>query len=50
MDGASFTMSQSSAEPYGYLSSTQGRNGIMHLISSREHYEFNFKWLSTRPA
>jgi len=49
LDGVTFTLSASHAEPYGYLSSTQGRNGIIHLISSRQHYEFNLKWLATRP-
>ena len=49
MDGVAFTLSASNAEPYGYLSSTQGRNGLIHLISSRDHYKFNLKWLATRP-
>lgn len=49
LDGTLFTMSFSSAEPSGYLSSTQGKNGIIHLISSREHYQFNLKWLQTLP-
>ena len=48
-DGAIFTMGFSKAEPHGYLASTQGRNGIIHLISSRECSGFNLKWLETRP-
>jgi len=48
-DGAPFTLSRSNAEPRGYLTSTQARNGVIHLLSSRQHYEFNLKWLTTRP-
>jgi hypothetical protein len=48
-DGGTFTLSISNAEPGGYLTSTQARNGVIHLISSRQHYEFNLKWLATRP-
>jgi hypothetical protein len=48
-DGETFTLSISNAEPKGYLTSTQARNGVIHLISSRQHYEFNLKWLATRP-
>lgn len=48
-DGSLFAMSHTNAEPRGYLTSTQARNGIIHLISSRQHYQFNLKWLTTRP-
>ncbi len=48
-DGSTFTMSLSNAEPRGYMASTQARNGILHLITSRQHYQFNLKWLATRP-
>jgi hypothetical protein len=44
-----FTMSKTSAEPRGYLSVCQGRNGLIHLISSWNHYAFNIKWLETPP-
>ena len=47
--GRTFTMSRSSAEPKGYLSVCQARNGIIHLISSWNHYAFNLKWLETPP-
>jgi formylglycine-generating enzyme required for sulfatase activity len=47
MDGATFTMDSDSAEPLGYLSVCQGRNGLIHLISSRQHYVFNLKWLAS---
>jgi len=46
---AKFTMSRSSAERKGYLSVCQGRNGLIHLISSWNHYAFNLKWLETPP-
>jgi len=45
MDGRIFTMSIDNAEPKGYLSVHQARNGVIHLISSRQHYAFNYKWL-----
>jgi len=48
-DGRSFTMGLSSAEPRGYLSVCQAGNGIIHLISSWNNYEFNLKWLQTPP-
>ncbi|MHC4708031.1 MAG: SUMF1/EgtB/PvdO family nonheme iron enzyme, partial [Planctomycetota bacterium] len=47
--GRTFTMSRSSAETKGYLSVCQTRNGIIHLISSWNHYAFNLKWLETSP-
>ena len=48
-NGGLFTMSQSNAEYRGYLSVCQGLDGLVHLISSREHYSFNLKWLMTPP-
>jgi len=44
-DGKPFTMSGTSAEPRGYLSVCQAPNGLIHLISSRQHYAFNLAWL-----
>jgi hypothetical protein len=44
-----FTMSATSAEPRGYLSICQAANGLIHLISSKQHYAFNFAWLNTPP-
>ncbi len=49
MDGIPFVLSRSSAEPRGYLAACQGANGLIHLISSRNHYCFNLKWLETPP-
>jgi len=48
-DGRSFTMGLNSAEPKGYFSVCQARNGLIHLISSWNHYAFNLKWLETPP-
>ena len=44
-----FTMSATSAEPRGYLSICQTPNGVIHLISSKQHYAFNLAWLNTPP-
>jgi len=44
-DGSIFTMSADNAEPRGYLSVCQARNGLIHLISSRQHYVFNMKYI-----
>ncbi len=49
MDGRLFTMGFSSAEPGGYMSVCQAADGIIHLISSRQHYVFNLAWLKTPP-
>ncbi|HUT29865.1 MAG TPA: SUMF1/EgtB/PvdO family nonheme iron enzyme [Sedimentisphaerales bacterium] len=49
MDGRPFELGFSTAEPGGYNSICQARNGVIHLISSRQHYAFNLKWLQTPP-
>jgi hypothetical protein len=53
MDGGGntreFTMSALSAEPRGYLSICQTADGVIHLISSKQHYAFNLAWLQTSP-
>jgi sulfatase modifying factor 1 len=46
-DGRTCTLSSSSGEPRGYMAGCQGRNGVFHLISSRQHYSFNLAWLRT---
>jgi formylglycine-generating enzyme required for sulfatase activity len=48
-DGIPFTLSASSAEPGGYLSVCQSADGVVNLITSRNHYAFNLAWLR-RPA
>ncbi|GEP42345.1 SUMF1/EgtB/PvdO family nonheme iron enzyme [Brevifollis gellanilyticus] len=37
------------AEPCGYLSSTQTRDGNIQLITSKNHYVFNLAWLKELP-
>jgi sulfatase modifying factor 1 len=49
MDGHEFQMSLSEAEPGGYFAATQTPDGVIHLISSWNHYAFNLKWLETAP-
>jgi hypothetical protein len=49
MNGETFELSRSRGEPRGYLTATQGANGIIHLISSWNHYAFNLRWLETPP-
>ena len=48
-NGGMFAMSSRNAEYRGYLSVCQAPNGLIHLISSIEHYTFNLAWLRTAP-
>ena len=41
-----FTMSRQSAEPRGYMSACQTPDGVIQLISSKQHYAFNLAWLN----
>lgn len=45
MDGAPFAMTNTSAEPKGYMSACQTPDGMIQLISSRQHYVFNRAWI-----
>jgi hypothetical protein len=45
--GGLFTLSPYSGEYRGYMQSCQGSDGLIHLITSRNHYAFNLKWLLT---
>ena len=49
-DGTPFLMSPTKAEPRGYLAACQARNGVIHLVSSRQHYAFNLAWLMAEVA
>jgi formylglycine-generating enzyme required for sulfatase activity len=40
-----FTLSATTAEPKGYMACTQAPDGVIHLISSKQHYAFNIAWL-----
>jgi len=42
-----FTLGATTAEPKGYLAATQSPDGVIHLISSRLHYQFNTTWIQT---
>ncbi len=42
-----FTMSAHSAEPRGYMSICQTPDRVIHLISSKQHYQFNLAWINT---
>jgi hypothetical protein len=42
-----FTATPTRAEHAGYLAATQTPDGVIHLISSRLHYQFNLKWIQT---
>jgi len=48
-NGGMFAMSSRNAEYRGYLSACQAPDGLIHLISSIEHYTFNLAWLKTPP-
>jgi formylglycine-generating enzyme len=47
VDRRTFIMGKSSAETFGYLAICQGENGVIHLITSKNHYSFNLAWLRT---
>ena len=40
-----FVMDPTHAEPRGYMAGTQTPDGLIHLISSKQHYVFNLAWL-----
>jgi hypothetical protein len=41
-------MSGRNAEYRGYMTGVQAANGLIHLLTSQQHYAFNLKWLMTR--
>jgi formylglycine-generating enzyme required for sulfatase activity len=49
MNNGVFTLSGTMAEPRGYLSITQTRDGRLQLITSGNHYVFNLAWIKTLP-
>jgi hypothetical protein len=42
-----FTLGYHTAEPRGYLSVCQTPDGVIQLITSKQHYAFNLAWLKT---
>ena len=49
MDGHPVIMDAHESEYVGYMSACQTTNGVIHLLTSRQHYSFNLKWLTTKP-
>jgi formylglycine-generating enzyme len=45
VDRRTFVMGKRSAETFGYLAICQAKNGVVHLITSKNHYSFNLAWL-----
>ena len=50
IDRGECVLSETFAEPCGYLASTQTRDGNVHLITSKNHYVFNLAWLQQLPS
>lgn len=50
IDRGVFEMSDTMAEPQGYLAATQTRDDNIQLITSKNHYVFNLAWLKALPA
>jgi hypothetical protein len=42
-----FLMSPRNAEWRGYMTCCQAPNGVIHLLTSRQHYAFNLAWVRT---
>jgi sulfatase modifying factor 1 len=42
-----FTADATHSEPAGYIQAIQTPDGMIHLISSKLHYRFNYTWLTT---
>lgn len=40
-----FVLGRTTAEPRGYLAVCQAADGVIHLITSKNHYAFNLAWL-----
>ncbi len=49
IDKGMCVVSDTMAEPCGYLSATQTRDGNVQLITSKNHYVFNLAWLRELP-
>jgi hypothetical protein len=50
IDRVEFTLSDTMAEPCGYLAACQTRDGAIQLITSKNHYVFNLAWLKALPT
>jgi len=49
MDGDPVTMDAHNTESVGYLCVCQSADEVIHLLTSRQHFTFNLKWLMTAP-
>jgi sulfatase modifying factor 1 len=49
IDRGMCVISDTMAEPCGYLSATQTRDGNVQLVTSKNHYVFNLAWLKALP-
>jgi sulfatase modifying factor 1 len=47
LDGELYTMNMTHSEPNGYAAATQSKagDGLIHVITSRNHFAFNLAWL-----
>ena len=41
-----FDMDDTHAEPRGYLFAIQTPDGVVQLLTSQQHYQFNYAWLN----
>ena len=48
-DATRCVLSDTMAEPTGYLAITQTRDGRLQLITSKNHYVFNLAWVKQLP-
>jgi len=49
LNGEPIIMSPHNTESVGYLTVCQTPDGVINLLTSRQHYAFNLKWLTTAP-
>lgn len=50
IDRGMCVLSDTMAEPCGYLAATQTRDGNVQLVTSKNHYVFNLAWLKELPG
>jgi len=50
ISNARIYMGPGTAEPTGYVSICQSRNGVINVISSANHYAFNLAWVKAAPV
>ncbi len=45
ISGGRVLMGKNAAEPAGYVTACQARDGVIHVVSSMNHYAFNLEWI-----